>query len=334
MASEPNERVFTAYARCPDGTTRALPDVDAAIAAAATDGVVVWADFQNPDPESLQKLGTALKLDPEALEDCLAGEQRPRVDEFDGHIFLVVYGMLARPSVDDFEPRKLAMFCGPRFLVTVHREPIMTMAEVCRRGERHAAVMLARGVDFFLYSIIDAVVDKYTAAARCYEDRIDELEEATLSPDVDDSVLEELFGLRRDLLEVRRVAASQKEMITCLARGEYDYVLSEALERRFNHVRDHLTEVVDLVDSMRDLLNGIRDHYHTAVADRTNSAMKALTVFAALILPLSVVTGIYGMNLEYIWPPPDHPLSFWGVLAAMFVISGALLVYFRRKKWI
>jgi magnesium transporter len=132
------------------------------------------------------------------------------------------------------------------------------------------------------------------------------------------------------LLELRRVAASQREMMQPVARGDYDYI-TEALEHRFGQVRDHLEKVVGQIDTLRERIYGIRDNYHSALALRSNDIMKALTIFAAILLPCSVIAGVYGMNLP-LWPPPEHPWSFWFVLGLMIVIPGALLYLFRRKK--
>lgn len=291
-----------------------------------------WVDFEKPAEADLGALRDLMGLDQASLEDCLHGEQRPRIDEFDDYIFIVLYGLVGLDNPSEFDPRKLAAFCGTRFLITVHREPLRTVRTVLERCGRNAAGALAKGVDSILYSIIDGMVDKYVVVADRYEGELEQLEEKSLDPTVDEQILADSGTVRRDLLHLRSLATSQRELLTPVAKGEYDYV-SDSLEQQFSHVRDHLSQVIDLVDALRERLNGIRDNYHTALADRTNVIMKTLTIFATIMLPLTFIAGLYGMNLP-LWPPPEHPLSFWGVLVAMVAVAAVLLAYFRRKRWL
>ena len=240
--------------------------------------------------------------------------------------------MLGSEQEADHRPCKLAVFCGDRFLVTVHRESVRTIEHFRVRCGQHAAQLLQHGVDHLLYSILDGMVDKYLRVSETYEERLEELEDRSQHPRVDDSVLRDFSELRRGLLELRRYATSQQQLLEPISEGEYDYI-SEALGRQFAHLRDHLLKVVEQVDGLRELANGVRDNYHTALAERTNAAMRMLTVFASVLLPLSLIAGIYGMNLP-LWPKADHPASFWGVIGAMAAIAGGLLWYFRRKGWL
>jgi magnesium transporter len=324
--------MLTAFVQLPDGTCRNLDTVETVSEVSEREGTKVWVDLESPAEEELKAIGSTFKLDGEALDDCLRGEQRPRIDEFDDHIFLVVYGLLGAEEGGEFEPRKLAAFCSSRFLITIHGDPLRTVREVRERCRRHPGRLLGRGVDFILFCILDGMVDKYMVVADAYEARLDELEEGSLDPSVDESILAEVSALRRDLLELRRITESQMELIAPLVNGEYDFI-SDSLEPRFRHVRDHLATVLEMVESQRELLNGVRENYHTALANRMNTVMKTLTVFASILLPLSLIAGIYGMNLR-LWPQADSPLGFWGVLALMGILAGVLLVYFRRQKWL
>jgi magnesium transporter len=324
--------MLTGFARHPDGTIETLNQTDVLEAASTRQAHALWIDLEQPTENEVRAVGQAFNLDAEAVEDCLHGEQRPRIDEFDECIFLVLYGALGPEDRSEFEPRKLAAFCGPNLLITVHGRPLRSITGVRDRCRRNAANLLARGVDFILYSIIDAMVDNHILVTEDYETRLEELEEISLDPDVDESVLVRSAELRRELLELRRLATTHRELLAPLAKGEYEH-LSDALEQRFGHVEDHLLQTIELLDSLRERLNGVRDSYHTTLAGRTNAIMKTLTLFATLLLPLSMIAGVYGMNLP-LWPPPDNPSSFWAVLALMLTITLALLTYFRRKRWL
>ena len=324
--------MFTAFARLPDNTVRRLESVETLADVWETHDTVVWVDLEEPTEGEVRALDRIIRVDEAALEDCLHGEQRPRIDEYDDYVFVVLYGAVAPEPSSGFDPRKLAIFCGKQFLITVHREPVRTIGAIRQRCDRHPERTLADGVDVLLYQLIDMMVDNFVDLADMYESRLEKLEEKSLARSVDESVLEDLLDLRRDLLELRRVAASQRELLSPLADGELDYV-SEKLARRFSHVRDHLIKAVELIDAQRERLAGVRDNYHTALAVRSNDIMKTLTVFAVVLLPLSVIAGIYGMNLP-VWPPEENPLSFWGVVGVMVAMGGGLMLYFKRRGWL
>jgi magnesium transporter len=324
--------MISGFARLPDGTVQAVGSVKQAAEIASRDGVVVWIDFEDPSDADLHDLGEAFQLDKAALEDCLYGEQRPRIDEYENYIFLVLYGMVGPEERDVINPRKLAAFCGARFLITAHREALRTIRTIRGRCERHALQLLSRSADFLLYTLIDGMVDNYLRVAEEHEMHIEALEEASLAEPIDDSILTKTVTSRRELIDLRQLAVSQRDLLAPIAKGEFDYI-SESLEQRFSHVHDHLTTVIEQIDGLRERLNGVRENYHAALADRTNAIIKTLTLFATVLLPLSVVTGIYGMNL-WLWPSPESPIGFWGVLGAMFVLAAALLFYFRRRYWL
>lgn len=192
--------------------------------------------------------------------------------------------------------------------------------------------MLAQGVDFILYAILDGVVDNYAVVAESYELRLEQLEEASLQTDADGGFLADAARLRHELLDLRRLAFSLRELVMPLADGECDYI-SGTLALRFRHVCDHLTQVIELTDVQRERLHGVRDNYHMTLTARTNIIMRTLTLFASIMLPLSFVAGVYGMNLP-LWPPPHSPWTFWGVLGVMAGIATILLLWFRQRKWL
>src|SRR5262249_8151204 len=161
----------------------------------------------------------------------------------------------------------------------------------------------------------DLMVENYLRVAQHYEQRLDALEDQSFRPDVDAQLLSGLAELRRDLLELRRLASAQQDLLRPLMLGEYDFV-SSSLSHQFQHVRDHLSQVIDTVNNLRELLGGVYQNYHSALAGRTNEIMKVLTIYTGTLLPLTVIAGIYGMNLP-LWPGPENPWSFWVVLAIM-----------------
>jgi magnesium transporter len=292
----------------------------------------VWVDLEAPDPEEVFAVGQLFGLADSALEDCLHGEQRPRIDEFETYIFLVLYGMLGAEEDDAYAPRKLAIFVGQDFLITVHRQPVRITNTIRDRYEAHGLPLLNRGVDNLLFHIIDGLVDNLLRVTDSYEDRVETAEDLALEPEPDDGLPLLLSDLRRDLLELRHVAAAQRTLIEPVAAGAYDYI-NEQLASRFAHVRDHLIQVVESVDRHRELLNSIRDLHEAATSHRLNRVVNMLTIYATVLLPASLVASIYGMNVK-LWPGMESRGGFAIVLLIMSVCVIGSVAIFRRLKWL
>lgn len=296
------------------------------------DRSMVWIDIDEPTQEILEELDRVIDVDDAALEDCLYGEQRPRIDEFEDYLFAILYGALKHGDTMDFSPTKLAVFCGERFLITVHHEPLKSIVELCHASDRQIKTAFMKGIDFLFYTLIDKLVDKYSRVADRYEDQLDDLEDRSLSRAADESILSEISSIRRELLQLKHIASSQRDLIWPLAKGECDYV-SETLGSRFSHVYDHLTKVLETIEIQRERMYNVRDNYKSVLSNRTNEIMKTLTLFASIVLPLSLIAGIYGMNLP-LWPASDRPSSFWIVLGAMSIFGLIFFLIFRRKHWL
>jgi magnesium transporter len=292
----------------------------------------IWIDLEDPDQETLNAIGDAFHLDAEALDDCLSGDQRPRIDEFEHCLFLLTYGAVGPESSEKFDPRKVSAFIGSDFVITVHPEPLRTINDVYQRCAKSPARMLTRGTNFILYAVLDGMVDRYIDVAEAFDDRLDALEEECFSEDVDESILQRASQLRRELLELRRIATSQRELILPIMRGDYGF-LSKSLENDFGHVSDHIMKTIEMIDNQRELLHGVRDNYQAVLGNRMNAIMKTLTIFASLFLPLSLVAGIYGMNTP-LWPDPGSMITFWGIIGFMGAAIVAMLFYFQHRGWL
>ncbi|MCG3131205.1 MAG: Zinc transport protein ZntB [Phycisphaerae bacterium] len=324
--------MFTAFARFSDGTAEQIASLEVLGPAWAQEGVTVWVDLEAPTPEEIEQLRRISALDGAALDACQRGDPRPRIEEFEHYLFIVMLGAFAPREGTEFQPRRVAAFCGSRFLVTIHHEPLRTISAMRERCSKIGHQLLARGPDFVLYDIIDMMVDRYVEVTEHYERLVEHLEEESLEDDVDAGIVQMVSRLHRELLELRRAATSKRDLIAPVAKGEFDHI-SENLGQRFTRLRDHLINVIDTIGTLRDRLDGVRDNYHSALATRTSEVMRVLTGYAAILLPMTAVAGIYGMNLRS-WPGAEHPLGFWIVLAFMAAVGGGMFAYFRRKRWL
>ncbi len=326
--------MLTFYTYGPGAASTQGNDEDALRAAFAAEPPFIWVDLHTGDEEMLKRVGALFKLDKESIEDAIAGEQRPRIDEYDDYLFFLLYGLLgAEPeSQTEYHMRKIALFLGERYLITVHAESLKTIAGLHKRCARNPSPVLKRGPEFLLFTIIDTTVDNYMLVAETLEKQIEDLEDESLDVRNGPVFLESVSEARRQLIDLRHMITAEREMIMPLARGEFEQ-LSEETAEHFVHVADHLLKTYEEIDGLRELLFGVRDNYHSQLANQTNEIMKVLTIFASILLPITFVAGLYGMNVA-LWPGPDNPYAFPVILFAMVAITAAMLAFFRWRKWL
>ncbi len=323
--------MLKAYALCPDGTIEIASEVDEVAALWARGDVKLWIDVEHPYREQMEALASVFKLDAESVEDCLAGEQRPRIDDYDHYLFLMLYGAVASETELTFNPRKICIFFNTRYLITAHQEPVLSVRYLFRRLERNTD-LLKRGIDHLFFQLIDGIVDNYVLCAETYEDQLDTLEQESLETPPRPDLMANVNRLRRDLIGFRRLVVSTRELVLPLSRRDYPHV-SDDLAWDFRHVIDHLTYAWELAEGLREVAQSIRENYSDQLARRANDLMRTLTIFASILLPLSLISGVYGMNIM-LWPGPSAPYAFPLVLGAMGGVATVMFVYFRKRGWL
>jgi magnesium transporter len=287
---------------------------------------VTWYALDDPNDPQLDELATRFQLHPLHIEDCRSNNERLKAEGTDNYLFLILKYI---QSVQDGEIglANVCLFVGRDFLVTV-RDLSCVGNEVLQRA-------LKAGPDEkpskLLYLIIDSIVDSYFVSIDHSDDRIDELQDRVLdnpSPEI----LENLFDQKRKLIELRRVLVNLRDACMSLQR-ESGSILSPELYPFFRDVYDHSLRLLDMVETLRDLLNNTFDVYLSSVANRTNQVMKVLTVLSTIALPALVISGIYGMNLKGLpFLESDHGVEF--VVAAMVASTGLVLWMLKRFGWL
>ena len=318
--------------REPDGTLKSISTLDELRRAFDSQTCTVWIDLRAPDAETVAELDTIIDLDDDALKDCLAGEQRPRVDDFGDYLFIVLYGMLGQQGDAGIAPRKLSVFLGERFLITIHRQPLRTPRAVMERTAKNPARSIGQGAAAVLVQLIHGMVNNYRLVMDGYANEIEDLEEQAAAGEDGNSLMAAIADLRRRLVEVRRLAQSQRELLEPLFEGEYD-LIPEQLEVRFGQIAQAYAEVLDNANGLRERLDGVRDSYHTMIANQTNDTMKVLTIVATITMPMSLIAGVYGINVP-LWPASDHATSFLYVLIAMAIAGGGLWFFLHWRRLI
>jgi len=288
-----------------------------------------WLDVRDAAPEQVELIGEVFAFHPLAIEDAIGFGQRPKLDEYDDYVFLVVYGNA--PDSDNLV--EVHCFYCEAFLITVRRDRCPAFGDVRERQARRKDSLDDPIV--VLYRVVDALVDSFFPLLADFDDLIDAIEEG-IAEQPDDEQLRRIFLLKRDLVRLRKVIAPQRDLAASIASGMQRLPGSTTeSERAFRDVYDHLIRLTDQLDSYRDLVTGVMDVYLSTVSNRLNVVMKQLTVLASVFLPLTFITGFFGQNFAWMIRAVGGEASFWvlGVALQLGVALG-LLVMFRRRGWV
>jgi len=294
------------------------------------DGQYLWVDLQAPTPEEAEVLSHPLNFHPLAVEDCWHEPQRSKVDDYGEYLFLVVHGVRYDAKKDEFKTHELNIFLGKSFLITFHTLHSRSIDAVKENVRRHPPLM-TRGMDFVLHQIVDRVIDSYFPKLEIIESKIDELE-TLLIEDVRPELLTRIFELRRTVAHLKRVATQEREVLVQISRGDFPFI-SERLQIYFKDIYDHLFRIVEGADNHRETLNALVQVYVSMVSNQLNHTMRFLTLIATIMLPLTVITGIYGMNFDFM-PELHWKIGYPLVIVAMLVVSVSMIVFFKRRNWL
>ena len=317
----------------PAGQTE-FDDLAAARDAAGT----TWVRVAEATEDELAAVAEVFGLHRLAIED-VENAVRPKTAEFGEHTFVTVKtAELARGETtfaEEVATENIGVFFGDDWLVTLSMGPDQPVDRVWRAVQQGHERLLERGPDFTAYRVIDTIVDEYFALLERIEAQIEAIEEqVVVSTSIE--TLEALNGVRRDLLSFRKVAWPAREAVGVLARGDPAQV-QERTEKYYRDVYDHLVQVVDLIETYRDLASGARDIYLNTVSQSTNEVMKVLTVIATVFLPLTFIVGVYGMNFadgRYNMPELTWAYGYPAVMLGMLGVAGVMLWAFRRRGYL
>jgi magnesium transporter len=293
---------------------------------------VIWVDMDSPTAADEQVLLDVFNFHPLTVEDCRENRHYPKVEEFQGYIYFIVHGVTADTSPERFNTIELDGFLGPNYVITYHHEMFRSINNV-KQLLRTTPVVCQRGAAFLLHQILDQVVDFYSPVLDDFDERIDQLEDDIFTlKRPNNQILSEIMDLKRSVLRLRRISGKQMDILHRMSRGEFS-LIQEDMRPFYRDVYDHLVRVVDLAENYRDLISGSLEAYLSVVSNRLNEIMKVLTIFSAVMLPLTFIAGVYGMNFDNM-PELHSRYGYYGVWALMFVIAIAMLLFFKRRGWI
>jgi len=300
--------------------------------AVAEPDAVTWLDVGGlHDVRTVEELGKRVSLHPLLLEDVVNTEQRPKREEYGDVLYVVVKMLTADPARQRFEAEQVSFVLTPRVLISFQENGGDVFKPVRDRLRTGKGKLKNQQPDYLLYSLIDAVVDQYFAVLELAGERIAQIEDRLLAGPSPDT-LHDLHAVKRDLLFLRRAVWPLREVLSALERGHSD-LIAEATRVYFRDVYDHVVQVIDTVETLRETTAEMLDIYLSSTTYRMTGIMKVLTIITTIFMPLSFVAGLYGMNFRYL-PGINARWGFAFVLAGMLVIGIAMLVFFRRKRWL
>jgi magnesium transporter len=296
---------------------------------------VMWINVDGlADLDLIKALGELFGLHGLALEDVVNVHQRPKVEEYEDHAFIVT--QIFQSGVAS-AGEQVSMFLGESFLLTFQERAGDCFDPVRERIRKHRGQIRERRADYLAYALLDAAIDSYFPVLEAYGERLDELETAVTTAAKEHHVAE-IHALKRELLTLRRTIWPQREMVNALARDPTTYI-SEQTQVYLRDCYDHTIQLMDVVETYREIASGLIDVYLSSVSARMNEIMKVLTIIATIFIPLSFIASLYGMNFDREASPWNMPELGWYfgypfVLSVMLLTLLGLLWFFYRRRWV
>ena len=293
---------------------------------------VTWLDIEGVhDARVLEKIGECFGLHPLVVEDILNTDQRPKVEDYGDYLYIVMRMLSDGGEQGLFSSEQVSLILGANFVLSIQEGAEGDVFEPVRSRIRTNKGQIRKlGADYLVYSLIDAVVDNYFIILEKTGERLEDLEEQLISEPVPET-LHGIHRLKRDMIYLRKSVWPLREVLSTMQRRDSSLILASTV-LYLRDVYDHTIQVIDTIETFRDMLSGMLDIYLSSISNRTNEVMKVLTVIATLFIPLTWIAGVYGMNfkqmpeLSWTWGYP----AVWGLMAT---VAAGMLVYFKKKKW-
>jgi magnesium transporter len=287
------------------------------------DGVHQLADIEN--------LGIHFKIHPLVLEDIMNTGQRPKMEVFDDYIFIVLKMLRIDESESETKTEQVSIILGPNFVISLQESKGDVFDPIRERIRSDRGRIKKMGADYLAYALIDAIVDNYFTILEKLGEKIEDMEDELVS-NPSPETLHDIHRLKREMIFLRKSVWPLRELIGRLERWESP-LIDKSIYIYLRDLYDHTIQVIDAIETFRDMLSGMLDIYLSSVSNRMNEVMKVLTIIATIFIPLTLIAGIYGMNFRYM-PELESPWGYPMIYVVMLIIGVVMLIYFRRKKWL
>ena len=304
-----------------------IADFDSLI---ANEHAIIWVDLCKPTDEESYVLTHDFKFHPLAIEDVISEKPRTKIDDYNRYLFMVFQIVDYVGKDEGLKIGEIDLFLSKNTLVTVHYDQHRIFDYLYHRAARDER-LVGRGADFLFHAVVDTIVDNYNTTLDILEFDVDQVEDDVLG-EANEETIRSIFTLRRDIVHLKRIVLPQKEALNRLSKEHFS-LISKTASVYFSDVFDHLVRINDIADFHREILNSSLEVYYSSISTKTNEVIKFLTIFTVLFIPPTFLVGLWGMNFKYM-PELESRYGYFIALGVMFVISFALLNFFRKKKWI
>jgi magnesium transporter len=293
---------------------------------------VTWINIDGVhETEMIEKIGKHFNLHPLILEDIVNTGQRPKMDDFENYIFIVLKMLYYDENESEIKIEQVSMILGNNFVISFQEKIGDVFDSIRERIRKGKGRVRKTGADYLAYSLLDAVVDGYFSILEKIGEKIESLEDIVVAEPTPES-LRTIHDLKREMIYLRKSVWPLREVINSLTRAE-SVLIKKSTAVYLRDVYDHTIQVIDTVETYRDMLSGLHDTYLSSISNRMNEIMKVLTIFAAIFIPLTFIAGVYGMNFHYM-PELNWQWGYFGALAVMVGVGVSMVIYFRKKGWL
>jgi len=281
--------------------------------------------------EVIEKIGTHFGIHPLILEDIMNTGQRPKMEDFEDYIFVVVKMIYYDDKDNEIRTEQLSVILGSNFVISFQEKEGDVFDPVRERIRNGKGRIRKMKTDYLAYALVDTIVDHYFVVLEKLGEKIEDMEEELVTnPTLE--TLQTIHTLKRELIFLRKSVWPLREVINVLERGESS-LINESTGIYLRDVYDHTIQVIDTIETFRDMVSGMLDIYLSSISNKMNEVMKVLTIIATIFIPLTFIAGLYGMNFKYI-PELEWHWGYFAVLSLMVLIVSWMILYFRKKRWL
>lgn len=279
----------------------------------------------------IEKLGKHFELHPLLLEDILNTGQRPKIEDFGPYLFIVLKMLYYKEEDKEIRSEQVSLILGPAFVISLQEREGDVFDSIRERIKNTKGLIRKMGAGYLAYTLLDAIVDGYFIILEKIGDKIEDIELELVSNPAP-KTLQKIHTLKREMIFLRKAVWPLREVISGFERGESP-LIEQPTQIYLRDVYDHTIQVIDTVETFRDMLSGMLDLYLSSISNKMNEVMKVLTIFAAIFIPLTFIAGVYGMNFKYI-PELEWKWGYPIAWVVMLAVGISMLIYFRKKKWL
>lgn len=293
---------------------------------------VTWIDIKGlHDISLIEKIGKVANIHPLTLEDLLNVNQRPKLDFFNAYIFLVVQILKYDKETNTVESEQLSIILGDKYILTFLEGPSDVFDTLKGRMEKTVGKIRNSSADYLAYSILDVVIDEYYEVVEKIGERIEVVEEQLILQ-ARKIAINDIYEIKRDLIDLRKSISPLREIITKLDKSESP-IINERTRLYLRDLYDHAIQIIDTIEQYRDLTSGLADMYLSSVSNKMNEIIKVLTILSSIFIPLTFIVGVYGMNFKNM-PELEWHYGYYMSLIFMLILAIVMLIYFRLRKWL